>query len=315
MLGKLVPILFFISIHFTFLLGIVFPFYGWWFLLGILPLLGYFSFKYTPPNVELKPYFMYQGCFALGVISVSFISDLIGGSAVVSSSIIGLLASFFTFKNYSLIPAALYAGSFTGMTSFSHFDESWIGFTSIIIGGNFFYFLKDNFNGLGGKLGSIGFGALLIPVLLNDPDLNYLPGNLDNCFGEVSLAGILIQLFIKLLVVILVAGAVYYLGNKKDTGFIRASSGVTLFVVLAFSFRDFQEYEALIFGASFVGMSSKKVLSWFGILTSSLIFTMLFFFLETYYQGFGGTLGTTACLSCLTGVLLQKAFQRQSIRV
>ena len=64
-----------------------------------------------------------------------------------------------------------------------------------------------------------------------------------------------------------------------------------------------------------MGMSNDKTIGWMAVITSSVVYAMIFHFIHPYFNGYGGALGATACLSCLMGVLLQKAFNRQTVRV
>ncbi|MCG1036979.1 hypothetical protein [Polaribacter sargassicola] len=54
------------------------------------------------------------------------------------------------------------------------------------------------------------------------------------------------------------------------------------------------------FGASFIGMVSSKVVSnHFLIGISGVIFTIIYFNTSTYFNGFGGGLGSAACIALL----------------
>jgi hypothetical protein len=54
------------------------------------------------------------------------------------------------------------------------------------------------------------------------------------------------------------------------------------------------------FGASFIGMVSSKVLSnYFLIGFSGIVFTIIFLNTSTYFHGFGGGLGSAACIGLL----------------
>lgn len=91
-------------------------------------------------------------------------------NAAIASSFIGLVGSFLPEKKISglnISPAAIYCGSFVGMTSFiSELDTLLtIGlgsiFTAII-----FWRLQHAFTGYGGKLGSIAFGGSVIGAII-----------------------------------------------------------------------------------------------------------------------------------------------------
>lgn len=54
------------------------------------------------------------------------------------------------------------------------------------------------------------------------------------------------------------------------------------------------------FGASFIGMVSSKVLSnYFLIGISGMVFTFIFLNTSSYFEGFGGGLGSAACIALL----------------
>ncbi len=164
------------------------------------------------------------------------------------------------------------------------------------------HLLKDNFNGLGGKLGSIGFGALLIPLIFIEG--YYLPVH------RIELSGYNLVLILFIIIVsIIVAITVYLIHNKTKINTIASSSLVTLLtlIILGGYSTDFN-LGPIIFGASFVGMSSKAVLRIPSLILSAVIFGLSYFAMFNSLQGFGGTLGTMACLSCLVGVFVQRMF-------
>ena len=62
-------------------------------------------------------------------------------------------------------------------------------------------------------------------------------------------------------------------------------------------------------GASFVGMVSEKVINNYWILASAgIIFSILYLNTGSYFEGFGGALGTTASISVIVtmGIILFK---------
>ncbi|WP_452231995.1 hypothetical protein [Lacinutrix sp. MEBiC02595] len=94
--------------------------------------------------------------------------------------------------------------------------------------------------------------------------------------------------------------------NYKQ-GAVRASALVGVFVgifVLVFP-KLLSPYlttnlPLVCFGASFIGMVSSKVLSnYFLIGISGIVFTLIFLNTSTYFQGFGGGLGSAACIALL----------------
>lgn len=89
---------------------------------------------------------------------------------------------------------------------------------------------------------------------------------------------------------------------------IKSSSILSLIVATPFEFWGIQEYDSIpliFFGATFVGMNSEKILNINEIAISSLLFAFLHYFLSEQFNFVGGTLGTTACLACLTVISIK----------
>ncbi|EQC46138.1 hypothetical protein M900_1828 [Bacteriovorax sp. Seq25_V] len=92
---------------------------------------------------------------------------------------------------------------------------------------------------------------------------------------------------------------------------MRASTLVTLFfyVILLFIRThivfDFEYFLALVFGASFVGMSCPNRVGFLGVFLGSIIYSGLFHFLVPMLTGFGGALGLSAFLGCVVAVCLR----------
>lgn len=304
MKGGILSYFLFGTIHLAFLIGIVFPKWGWFSLLGLIPLLGYLAFKPSRVEYDFKDHLSSIIIFAIGFFLTKIISVFGGLPVVYASAITGLAFAFVKLKFAPSLPAIIYAGSFAGMVSGDRVGEDWMYISICLLGGTLMHLLKDNFNGVGGKLGSIGFGALLIPLIFIEG--YYLPVH------RLELVGYnLILVAFLILLSIVVAGVVYLIHNKTKINAIASSSLVTilmLFVLGGYAI-DFH-LGPLIFGASFVGMSSKKVLRIPYLLLSAILFGLMYYSMFTFLQGFGGTLGTMACLSCLVGVLFQRILSK-----
>ncbi len=86
---------------------------------------------------------------------------------VLGSSLVGIVGTFIFYKNKE-IQAAIYCGSFAGMTDPVLF-YSWIELIIIsIIGGMILFFLRRSLIGLGGKLGAVAFSSLLTLMLFRE---------------------------------------------------------------------------------------------------------------------------------------------------
>lgn len=320
MFQKIIPVILFGGIHLMFLFSVVFHAYSMFYGLGFLPLLAYFLFKYTPATFNLKEYLFTLLSFGVGYVLTTQAVDVFSVTPVYASALVGMIFSFFSLKYFPLFSSVVYSGSFAGMVADFHVQELYVGFLIILIGGNLFYFLKDNFNGVGGKLGSIGFGAMLFPILIGQ-EKTFLNEVFDKCYSINPIGELSSNKTFFFTIIISLFGTVitYWLNNKKGYGSIKASAIPTFIIAIPLQLIPVSGFVALVpivfFGSTFVGMSNDKTIGWISVITSSVLYAITFHFIHPYFNGYGGALGATACLSCLMGVLLQKTFNRQSIRV
>ena len=320
MLQKMMPVILFGSIHLLFLFGVIFHVSYIFFGLGFIPLLAYFFFNYVPVKFTLKKYLLTLLSFGFGYILTSEIVDFFSVTPVYASALVGMVFSFFRFKSFPLFSAVVYSGSFAGMVADFHVEELYVAFLVNIIGGSLFYFLKDNFHGIGGKLGSIGFGAMLLPIIL-DREESLLNKTFDKYLSFNPLGDLSSNKMLLFTLIVSLFGAVitYWLNNKKGFGPVKSSAISSFIIAVPFQILPISGFTALIplafFGASFIGMTNQKTLGWFSIISASILYGLAFHFIHPYFNGYGGALGTTACLSCLLVMLFQKTFNRQPIRV
>lgn len=112
-------------------------------------------------------------------------------------------------------------------------------------------------------------------------------------------------LFIILISGIIASTITYFLNNKFGLGAVMASSLVSVIaglIVVIFSQQFSEElngtFPMVIMGASFVGMASRKVAkNYLVIILSGFTFSLLFYCTGTFFEGFGGSLGTTAAIA------------------
>ncbi len=112
------------------------------------------------------------------------------------------------------------------------------------------------------------------------------------------------NLFIILTGIIAVIGT-FYISTRLNQGAVRASAGLSLIVALItliypdlFSTYLLVHIPIVFLGASFVGMVSKELISNYWILAlAGLLFSLLYLNTGSYFEGFGGALGTTASIS------------------
>ncbi|WP_405604431.1 hypothetical protein [Polaribacter sp. Asnod1-A03] len=68
------------------------------------------------------------------------------------------------------------------------------------------------------------------------------------------------------------------------------------------------------FGASFIGMVSSKVVSNHVLIgISGVVFTIIYFNTSTYFNGFGGGLGSAACIALLVTLSIPVLKKKKSI--
>ncbi|MDN3666579.1 hypothetical protein ACFFU1_13750 [Algibacter miyuki] len=75
------------------------------------------------------------------------------------------------------------------------------------------------------------------------------------------------------------------------------------------------------FGASFIGMVSSKVLSNYLLIGfSGIVFTIIFFNTSSFFNGFGGGLGSAACIALLVSLSFplirkQRKLQKRGLQI
>ena len=121
---------------------------------------------------------------------------------------------------------------------------------------------------------------------------------------------------------ILGATLTYWLQHQFKFSAVQASAGPSLIIaIIAYTTPNLapQEYilycPLVFFGASFVGMASKAVLpKYWQLALSGAIFSVIFLNTSVYFEGFGGALGTTACISVVLLVGLNMIFKKLKTR-
>jgi len=101
----------------------------------------------------------------------------------------------------------------------------------------------------------------------------------------------------------------FLLTTKLNWHALKASTLLSLVVAIPFEIWEIKEYVSIpfvVFGASFIGMSSDKIFNNNLILIASILFGILYTLINSNFNGIGGTLGTTACLTCLTIIVVNR---------
>ena len=99
----------------------------------------------------------------------------------------------------------------------------------------------------------------------------------------------------------------FLLQLKYQQGPVRSSALVGVFIsvfVLLFpnllSVYLTENLPLICFGASFIGMVSSKIMSDYLLIgISGIVFTIIYFNTSSYFNGFGGGLGSAACIALL----------------
>mgnify|MGYP000924404883 CR=1 FL=1 len=115
------------------------------------------------------------------------------------------------------------------------------------------------------------------------------------------------ETFILYLVGIIGSTATYYVNTRYRQGAVRSSALLTLIVSGFLYFfpnvlsNYLTHYIPVVFiGASFIGMVSKTQLStYLGLSLAGVIFTTILLNTSKFFNGYGGALGTSACISVL----------------
>ncbi|MFZ4863315.1 hypothetical protein ACL9RF_14150 [Sphingobacterium sp. Mn56C] len=114
-------------------------------------------------------------------------------------------------------------------------------------------------------------------------------------------------ILLLLLTGIIGACATFYVNVKLNQGPVRSSAGLTLLVAgVLYLFPDVlplyltQHIPVVFIGASFIGMvSAQQMSTYMGISIAGLIFTSIYLNTSHFFTGYGGALGTSACISLL----------------
>ncbi len=251
----------------------------------------YGMFKARPNNTDVlfkldKAVFLNILFVIIGGLIPYILNKHLNVNVVLGSALVGITGGL-VLKKYE---AALYCGSFIGMCSIEVFSYPEFILVALITG-VLFILIKEVFNGYGGKLGTTAFifGFLFYFIFYNNP-------NLPSTFTPL-------QMVIVVVGSSLAAWLTYVFNVKFELGPVLASGlvGLGIGVVLVLEGSNFSLHLAgIIFGATFIGMSSKEIAKnqWF-IVIGGLLFGVVYIMMIPF-NGLGGMLGTTAFISTIT---------------
>lgn len=108
--------------------------------------------------------------------------------------------------------------------------------------------------------------------------------------------------------------ATFYLNNKLQLGGVMASAVISIVTALFFKvlpevFSVFltTNIPIVAMGGSFIGMASFRIVSKYWIIgISGLFFSIIYLVTGSFFEGFGGSLGTTAAISLAAVYALDK---------
>lgn len=119
---------------------------------------------------------------------------------------------------------------------------------------------------------------------------------------------------------ILGATFTYFINNKLQLGGVMASSGISVIAGgLFYLFPEFlnpfltNNIPLVIMGSSFIGMATSRVVKkqWI-IAVSGLFFATIYLLTGSFFEGFGGSLGTTAAISLCAAFAINQSFNKVS---
>ncbi|QCR23425.1 hypothetical protein [Pontibacter sp. SGAir0037] len=113
----------------------------------------------------------------------------------------------------------------------------------------------------------------------------------------------------------------YVFNEKLRQGPVRSSAALSLSVGLFFYFFPnllsgylTTNIPIVFIGSSFIGMVSSSVVhNYYIIATSGVIFSLIYLNTSKFFTGYGGTLGTAACISLLVAISLPFFLNRKKI--
>ncbi len=255
-------------------------FYGLFLVLLIYGL--YHAFNVEKTKMKIINYIDLDGLLIILSVFITYsIVHFFNISAVLASSFIGLLGYLFI-RKYQI---SIYCGSFAGMVSVALFGYFEVGILAVLCA---FIFLltKPLFSGFGGKLGTVAFLSSLITFSIFDKEYLAIIGNIS----------LLLVIGISLISTV----STFYLYQKLNVSSVFSSAILSFIFALFINifFPTYISYTFVFFGASFIGMSDKKILSnIYLVILSGLIFGVVYDIFLEYFHGFGGKLGLMALMT------------------
>lgn len=243
---------------------------------------------YKKTNTVLNKSFLIEGgFFFIGSIITYLVHNNTILCIALASALVGLLGALFI-KRYQV---AIYCGSFVGMSS--GLLLTLLPFLlATLLAAIIYGLVKDIFNGVGGKLGTIALsGALIISVLSRSP---FLDGSIFKTVDQIMI----------LLISVIAATLTFTFSVRLKQGPVLASALIGFLMAGFFRVTNLElniTFGIVAIGASFVGMASpSRLKDERFIALAGVLFGLIFIYSAPYLGGAGGKLGTSAFLSVLS---------------
>jgi len=243
-----------------------------------------------------------------GLLSTFFVLILLHSglhSVVLAASLIGSLGGWLELRlshhHFQGMAPACYCGAFVGMTSESVLIDPVLIVLAGGLAGGFWSLLRQSWIGIGGKMGTMAFLAVVLTIGLSIAAGHVGPG--------VKLASLPIEAVLSILVASVLSPLItQWLSFRCQFGVVLGSalpSALVALILLLFS-HSFVPYSGRLaaawMGASFVGMTNLSIreLPVWTLVLMGLGFGILTLSFEPSLLGIGGDLGATAAISVLS---------------
>jgi hypothetical protein len=172
-----IPTLLLVGIHIIFTVYILIQVNNWLSLILFCTIPVYYSFNNKFTAINFKEVVLDSLSFLIGLSFTLWLQISYNLSPVTASSLTGVFVAFIPQTSFGIKPnyirnlnhskLAIYAGSFAGMSDITHISSIENLLFISLFGGIIYSILRNSFIGLGGKLGSIGFAAIFIHLIIN----------------------------------------------------------------------------------------------------------------------------------------------------
>ena len=120
-------------------------------------------------------------------------------------------------------------------------------------------------------------------------------------------------LFLHILFSVLITWVTYYLNRHLKWGAVKASSCIALIIGGFYQLNEWyfhlnldKDIPFIAIGSTFIGMvTSRKHFRNFNFFLAPIIFTIVYYNISKEFNGFGGALGTAACISLVISIYLR----------